>query len=534
MRRTRISGGLAGILCVAVTVGTTLSVVPTTPAAAATCAPLFVSSSGTRTVPAKVLQFASGANGDVAPANTIGGPRNSKMVTASGITQDAGGFTYVVSPHINTINVYSPGASGDVAPFAILKGNATTGVNNPGLDNPQGIVVQDGRLYVANGPFGGGLTGTPSVAVFALPLAAGVNNVAPVAVIAGSATKLSSPFGLALDSSGNIFVSNVDNTVTEYAPPTPSSYASPDNAAPILTITSGLVAPEGLAIHGTTLYAANDNNTITEYALPSGNLVATISGANTRLARPLGVAVDSSGQLFVVNTGSGSDGTGTGNSVLVFAPGATGNASPIAVLTGPATQMISAQFVYVAACGGPSPLAVTTSSLPTATVGVAYSETLTATGGTTPYTWSLSSGTLPAGLSLSSAGVISGTPTTTGTSSFTVKVIDASSPVQSSTKTLSLSVSAGSSVSPLSVTTNSLPTARVGVAYSATLAATGGTPPYRWSLVAGTLPAGLSLSSGGVISGTPTMAGTATFTAKVRDNTNPVLTKKKVLSLVVN
>src|SRR5262249_10843973 len=68
------------------------------------------------------------------------------------------------------------------------------------------------------------------------------------------------------------------------------------------------------------------------------------------------------------------------------------------------------------------PLTITTTALPGARVGVAYSATLTATGGTPPYTWSIASGTLPAGLTLTSAGVISGTPTAIGTSSFTVKV----------------------------------------------------------------------------------------------------------------
>jgi len=323
--------------------GTTLTAVLTAPSgAAATCAPIYVSASGTQTSPAKLLEFASGANGNVAPANTIGGPRNSKMVTASGIAQDSNGFTYVVSPHINTLNVYAPGASGDVAPFATLSGV------NPGLNNPQGIVVRNGKLYVANGPFGGGLTGSPSIAVFALPLAAGVDNVAPVAVIAGPATGLISPFGLALDSSGNIFVANVNNTITEYAPPTPSSYASPDNAAPILTISTGPSAPEGIAIHGNTLYSANDNNTITEYSLPSGAVINTISGANTRLAQPLGIDVDSSGNLYVVNTGT------AGNQVLEFAPGATGNAAPIAVISGPATLLDSAQFVFITPCSSRS------------------------------------------------------------------------------------------------------------------------------------------------------------------------------------
>jgi hypothetical protein len=88
------------------------------------------------------------------------------------------------------------------------------------------------------------------------------------------------------------------------------------------------------------------------------------------------------------------------------------------------------------------PLAVTTTSLADGSVGSAYSESLTATGGTTPYTWTVSVGTLPAGLSLGADGVISGTPATAGTSSFTVSVSDSATPAATATKALSLAVSA--------------------------------------------------------------------------------------------
>ena len=79
-----------------------------------------------------------------------------------------------------------------------------------------------------------------------------------------------------------------------------------------------------------------------------------------------------------------------------------------------------------------TPVTITTSSLPNGTVGTAYSATLSASGGTTPYTWSISAGSLPAGLTLNaSTGAITGTPTTAGTFSFTAKVTDSSSPSQS-------------------------------------------------------------------------------------------------------
>src|SRR6185503_1549032 len=114
-------------------------------------------------------------------------------------------------------------------------------------------------------------------------------------------------------------------------------------------------------------------------------------------------------------------------------------------------------------------------------------------------------------LTLSSGGTISGTPTTAGSSTFTVRTTDSAS--QAATASLSLAITPPT----LAVTTSSLPGGTVGTAYSQSLAASGGTPPYSWSLASGTLPAGLSLSTAGTISGTPTAAGNSAFTVRVTD-----------------
>jgi hypothetical protein len=87
-----------------------------------------------------------------------------------------------------------------------------------------------------------------------------------------------------------------------------------------------------------------------------------------------------------------------------------------------------------------APLAITTTSLPGGTVSTTYTTTLAASGGITPYTWSLASGAVPAGLALNSTGIITGTPTTAGTSSFTVRAADASVPAQTATGLLSLTI----------------------------------------------------------------------------------------------
>jgi len=177
-----------------------------------------------------------------------------------------------------------------------------------------------------------------------------------------------------------------------------------------------------------------------------------------------------------------------------------------------------------------APLAISTTSIPIGTTGTAYSTALTATGGTSPYTWSVTSGGLPAGLTLSSAGAISGTPTTSGSASFMAQVKDSASNVQ--TYTYSTSIAAGTTT-PLSISTASLPAATAGTAYASTsLAATGGTSPYTWSVASGsTLPAGLTLSSSGVLSGTPTAADTYSFSVQTTDSASNTATKSYSLTV---
>lgn len=171
---------------------------------------------------------------------------------------------------------------------------------------------------------------------------------------------------------------------------------------------------------------------------------------------------------------------------------------------------------------------ITTTTLSTATSGTAYSATLAATGGQSPYKWSLASGTLPTGMSLSTAGVLAGTPSQSGTFSFAVSATDSETTPLVATQSFSLVVQA-----PLSITTTSLANATSGMTYSTTLAATGGQSPYKWSLTSGTLPTGITLSNAGVLAGTPAQSGTFNFTVSAADSEATPLTASESLSLVV-
>jgi hypothetical protein len=168
----------------------------------------------------------------------------------------------------------------------------------------------------------------------------------------------------------------------------------------------------------------------------------------------------------------------------------------------------------------PPPVSITTTSLSTATASASYSNTLTATGGKTPYTWTLSSGSLPSGITLQSAGSISGTTSKTGSFTFTVKVTDSSSPKQTSSKSLTLTVDAAVAVSitPTSITVASgastqftavvINTSNLGVTWFASAGTISSAGLYQAPTVTTTTTATVTATS----VADPTKSATATVT----------------------
>jgi hypothetical protein len=171
---------------------------------------------------------------------------------------------------------------------------------------------------------------------------------------------------------------------------------------------------------------------------------------------------------------------------------------------------ISARFTnpfmdWPAAIGLSHPLANGDSGSP-------YSQTITATGGTGPYTFAKTAGTLPTGLTLSTAGVLSGTPTATGTFTFTITATDSLSATGSQAYTVTINTA-------VSIVTLQLPNAVQGQPYNQTIVASGGSGGYTFSKTAGSFPGGITLSTAGILSGTPGGSGGAVnFTVTVTDS----------------
>ncbi len=176
------------------------------------------------------------------------------------------------------------------------------------------------------------------------------------------------------------------------------------------------------------------------------------------------------------------------------------------------------------------PLQVTTTSLPSGSYDVFYSQPVNASGGQQPYNWSLAPGSapLPSGLNISSGGTISGTPKSSGTFFLYVRVTDGLSATADGLLSIFIATPA------LQVATLSLPDAQQGTAYAAQLQGAGGQMPYSWSIAPGSLglPPNLNLSTSGVISGTPATNGTFFFIVRVTGANSTFANRPLALTII--
>ncbi len=268
--------------------------------------------------------------------------------------------------------------------------------------------------------------------------------------------------------------------------------AQPAGAAPGPTTTSLQVATTGLPdgqqgdAYSTTLQSSGAVGA-TSWSLASGTL-------------PSGLSLSSNGQITGVPSQDGSS----------FTVKVTDSDQPT-----PQTASKSLAISVQAS----AKLAITSSPTVTATQGKRIDVNLSATGGTAPYTWSVGSGTLPTGLTLDQSGYLTGTPTDSGTESFSLEVADATTPTP---QTAQLEIAVSIAAAPtLAVSSTTAPAAYVGEPYSTYLTSSGGAGATTWTKTSGSLPDGITFDSTGLISGTPTAPGSESFTVTVTDSATP-------------
>lgn len=263
------------------------------------------------------------------------------------------------------------------------------------------------------------------------------------------------------------------------------------------------IAPATITIAPASLPAASIGTPYSQTVLASGGIspyaYAVVTGA-----LPAGVTL---------NPASG---------ILSGTPTATGNSSFSIRATDDAGYNITQPYTLAV-----STLAITLSpaTLAGGTVGVSYNQALSASGGVGSYTYMVSAGTLPAGLNLASDGTLSGTPTNSGSSTFSITATDAFNSTGAQSYTLAVTAPT------ITLAPAAVPIGSVGTGYSLTVAASGGTGPYAYTLSSGSLPTGLSLASDGTLSGTPTTAGSATFGVTATDAFNSTGTQSYTLAV---
>jgi eukaryotic-like serine/threonine-protein kinase len=325
------------------------------------------------------------------------------------------------------------------------------------------------------------------------------------------------------------------------APLTIAPPADPGSGDAVLVVTSPVAAASSPATYTLSCQAPKATLAATTSVSPASQSLASCSAAAPTFTFSGTISDNKAGSVsyyWKLPSGNGPTQTmsftqaGSRTVTTAYKPASdSASGSGTLVITSPASVTSNAAAFSVT-CG--KALTLTNHAPATATVGTAYSGTVTVSGGEGTYAWGAATG-LPAGLKASASGAtltISGTPTTAGAATVALSVHDSATP--QGTGTASLTITVGSPA--MAITSDAATTATVGKAYAGTVTVTGGNGTYTWGAVSG-LPAGLTSSASAgtlTISGTPTTAGTATVSVTASDTEATPKTAKTSLTITVS
>ncbi|HEV2507903.1 MAG TPA: putative Ig domain-containing protein [Mesorhizobium sp.] len=451
------SGGTSAPATVSITVGDPTIVVNASGPLAAQIGTAYTQ---TFTASGGAAPYTVAVSGLPAGLSTTGTTSNS--VTVSGTPTAAGSFNLTVTA---TDSSSGTGPVSTSQPFTLTVGAPTLGLTPPAGTIPVPYGAAFSQQFTASGG-----TTPYSYTVSAGTLPTGLN-LSGSGELSGTAT---------VPGSYNVTVRATDSSTGAGAPfSTDVSYTLQ-------------VATPVVVVNPTTLANATAGSNYSDTVTATG-AVAPYSFSVTAGTLPAGIVLGSTGAL-----------SGT--------PTAAGNFSFTITASDAHGQTGSRPYTMTVAV--PS-LTMLPPSVPSGTAGTAYSQTLTASGGNAPYTFTVTAGALPAGLVLSGGGVLSGTPTVDGTFNFTVTVTDSTTGTAGTTSVAYTLVIAAPTIT---LSPGALPDGQYGLPYNQALTANGGSTPYGFAVTSGTLPPGISLSSAGVFSGTPTVVGSSTFTVTATDH----------------